>query len=255
MNKWNEKCQEFFKKEDFVYLKFEHGFTIPISWNVSKESTYPALIKSFDDFTVSVIFYDDSKQLIETLIPYEEIGSTISVSSAAYRKSLNDFYKKCAEITKEEFDLEAVTSGAELENNIVDSNNVLIRLLADSFGEFNNGNIDIDEMQRILIDTIKEFKFSEGLLKKTFATSYSINTELFKIGDLVYVTDERGYKWYGIVKSINESMIEIIKTKNDSPDSPEIDYQLTERFCVYSVKDFLEGNVSIINIGYPEIFK
>lgn len=66
----------------FQYFCYRHycsmAFTtdrIPESWNVEPMHIYHTLIKSCDEKSVSVVFFDESDQLIETILSYEDFNT------------------------------------------------------------------------------------------------------------------------------------------------------------------------------------
>jgi len=66
----------------FQYFCYRHycsmAFTvdrIPESWNVKPMHIYHTLIKSCDKKSVSVVFFDESDQLIETILSYKDFNT------------------------------------------------------------------------------------------------------------------------------------------------------------------------------------
>lgn len=48
---------------------------VPETWNIKKLELYHALIKNCDEKTISIVFFNDENQLIDTLITYDDINS------------------------------------------------------------------------------------------------------------------------------------------------------------------------------------
>lgn len=48
---------------------------VPETWNIKKMSLYHALIKNCDEKTISIVFFNEENQLIDTLITYDDINS------------------------------------------------------------------------------------------------------------------------------------------------------------------------------------
>lgn len=58
---------------NYVTLAFVKDF--PETWNIKPRTWYHCLIKNCDEKTLSVVFFDDADQLIETLIPYTDLNT------------------------------------------------------------------------------------------------------------------------------------------------------------------------------------
>ena len=48
---------------------------VPETWNIKKLELYHALIRNCDEKTLSIVFFNDAGQLIDTLITYDDINS------------------------------------------------------------------------------------------------------------------------------------------------------------------------------------
>ena len=58
---------------NYVTLAFVRD--IPKTWNIKPRTWYHCLIKNCDEKTLSVVFFDEANQLIETLIPYTDLNT------------------------------------------------------------------------------------------------------------------------------------------------------------------------------------
>lgn len=58
---------------NYVTLAFVKD--IPETWNIKPRTWYHCLIKNCDEKTLSVVFFDEADQLIETLIPYADLNT------------------------------------------------------------------------------------------------------------------------------------------------------------------------------------
>lgn len=74
-------------KEDFEYITFVEieffkSHIIPPTWDIeaSPFKRYYALVTNASDYTISIIFRDDSNKLIETLIPFSAFDKTLHVN-------------------------------------------------------------------------------------------------------------------------------------------------------------------------------
>lgn len=74
--------KEDFKYITFVEIEFFKSHIIPPTWDVeaSPFKRYYALVTGASDYTISVVFKDDSNKLIETLIPFSAFDKTLHVN-------------------------------------------------------------------------------------------------------------------------------------------------------------------------------
>lgn len=74
--------KEDFKYITFVEIEFFKSHIIPPTWDIeaSPFKRYYALVTNVSDYTISIIFRDDSNKLIETLIPFSAINKTLHVN-------------------------------------------------------------------------------------------------------------------------------------------------------------------------------
>lgn len=106
------KNANFFRGVDFVYVRFyKQSNDIPRSWRITPGANYSALIKSVNSYTISVVFYDDSDQIIETLIPYAEMDNTVKV---IIPHTIKKFETICDEHTLTEEDFKAASEMCDI---------------------------------------------------------------------------------------------------------------------------------------------
>ena len=74
--------KEKFKYITFVEIEFFTNHTIPPTWNIKRSpfTRYYALVTNVSDYTISIVFRDDSNKLIETLIPFSAFDKTLHVN-------------------------------------------------------------------------------------------------------------------------------------------------------------------------------
>lgn len=74
--------KEDFKYITFVEIEFFKNHIIPPTWDIeaSPFKRYYALVTNASDYTISVVFKDDSNKLIETLIPFSAFDKTLHVN-------------------------------------------------------------------------------------------------------------------------------------------------------------------------------
>jgi len=72
-----------FKYITFVEIEFFKSHIIPPTWDIkaSPFARYYALVTNASDYTISVVFKDDSNKLIETLIPFSAFDKTLHVNA------------------------------------------------------------------------------------------------------------------------------------------------------------------------------
>ena len=74
--------KEDFKYVTFVEIEFFKNHVIPPTWSIeaSPFKRYYALVTNVSDYTISIVFRDDSNKLIETLIPFSALNKTLHVN-------------------------------------------------------------------------------------------------------------------------------------------------------------------------------
>lgn len=74
--------KEDFKYITFVEIEFFKNHVIPPTWDIeaSPFTRYYALVTNVSEYTISIVFRDDSNKLIETLIPFSAFDKTLHVN-------------------------------------------------------------------------------------------------------------------------------------------------------------------------------
>lgn len=95
--------KEDFKYTTFVEIEFFKNHVIPPTWNIEASlfKRYYALVTNVSDHTISIVFRDDSNNLIETLIPFSAFDKTLHVNVVqTYKQEARKISDQIGEIQK-----------------------------------------------------------------------------------------------------------------------------------------------------------